>query len=98
VLRLTALEGRASPRGASAVATAQAAAPTHARHVSERTLPYGLVQAHYPDLMARLTAQDRSLPASGVDRARAPTVAQLTLLAGKIAHRACRHLVRKGTY
>jgi len=29
-------------------------------------------------------------------RARAPTSAQLTQLAGKIAHRVCRHLVRKG--
>jgi len=29
-------------------------------------------------------------------RARAPTSAQLTHLAGKIAHRVCRHLVRKG--
>jgi len=33
-----------------------------ARHVSERTLLYALVQAHYPDLIARLAAQDRSLP------------------------------------
>jgi hypothetical protein len=29
-------------------------------------------------------------------RARAPNSAQLTQLAGKIAHRVCRHLVRKG--
>jgi len=29
-------------------------------------------------------------------RARAPTCAQLTQLAGKIAHRVCRHLVRQG--
>jgi len=29
-------------------------------------------------------------------RARAPTSAQLTQLAGKIAHRVCRHLVRQG--
>ncbi len=96
MLRLSALEGRTAPLVASAVPTAQAAVPTYPRHVSERTLPYGLVQAHYPDLMARLTAQDRSLPASGVDRAHAPSFAQLTLLAGKIAHRACRHLVRNG--
>jgi len=75
---------------------AQAAVPTHARHVSERALLYGLVKAHYPDLMARLTAQDRSLPESGVDRASAPTFAQLTLLADKIAHRVCRHLERNG--
>jgi len=38
VLCLTAPEGRASPRAASAAPTAQAAAPTYARHVSERTL------------------------------------------------------------
>lgn len=29
-------------------------------------------------------------------RSRAPTSAQLTELAGKIAHRVCRHLTRKG--
>jgi hypothetical protein len=29
-------------------------------------------------------------------RARAPTSAQLTQLAGTIAHRVCRHLARKG--
>jgi len=62
VLRLTAPEGRATPRVASAAPTAQAAAPTYARHVSERTLLYALVQAHYPDFIARLSAQDRSLP------------------------------------
>jgi len=67
VLRLSALEGRAMPRVASAALTAQAAAqaaaPTYARHVSERTLRYALVQAHYPDFIARLAAQGRSLPA-----------------------------------
>lgn len=47
---------------ASAAPTAQAAAPTYARHGSERTLLYALVQSHYPDLIARLDAQDRSLP------------------------------------
>jgi len=62
VLRLTALEGRATQRAASAAATAQAAAPTYARHAPERTLLYALVQAHYPDLIARLAVQDRSLP------------------------------------
>jgi len=62
VLRLTALEGRATPRLASAAPAAQAAAPTYARHVPERTLLYALVQAHYADFIARLTAQDRSLP------------------------------------
>jgi len=62
VLRLSALEGRATPRLASAAPTAQAAAPTYARHAPERTLRYALVQAHYPDFIARLAAQDRSLP------------------------------------
>jgi len=33
---------------------------------------------------------------SGLHRARAPTFAQLTHLAGKIAHRVCRHLARQG--
>jgi len=62
VLRLTALEGRAKQRVASAAPTAQASAPTYARHAPERTLLYALVQAHYPDFIARLTAEDRSLP------------------------------------
>ena len=62
MLRLSALEGRATPRVASAAATAQAGAPTCARHAPERTLLYALVQAHYPDFIARLAAQDRSLP------------------------------------
>jgi len=67
VLRLTALEGRATPRVASAAPTAQAAAatyaptyaPTYARHVPERRLLYALVQAHYSDFIARLAARDR---------------------------------------
>ena len=63
MLRLTALEGRATARAASAAATAQAAAPTYARHAPERTLLYARVQADYPDFIARLAAQDRSLPA-----------------------------------
>ena len=62
MLRLTALEGRATSRLTGAAPTAQAAAPTYARHVPERTLLYALVQAHYPDLIARLATQDRSLP------------------------------------
>jgi hypothetical protein len=62
VLRLSAPEGLASPRIASTAPTAQAAAPAYARHVSERTLLYAWVQAHYPDFTARLEAQDRSLP------------------------------------
>jgi hypothetical protein len=63
VLRLTAPEQRATARVARAAATAQAAAPRYARHVPERTLLYALVQAHYPDFLARLEAEDRSLPA-----------------------------------
>ena len=46
MLRLTALEGRATPRNASAAPTALPAAPTYARHAPERTLLYALVQAH----------------------------------------------------
>jgi len=38
VLRLTALEGRATPRNASAAPTALPAAPVYARHAPERTL------------------------------------------------------------
>ncbi|EMR0528118.1 transposase zinc-binding domain-containing protein, partial [Pseudomonas aeruginosa] len=34
----------------------------YARHLPERTLLYALVQAHYPDFIARLEAQDRPLP------------------------------------
>ena len=60
---LTALEGRGSPRAASAAPTAQAAAPSYARHVPERMLLYALVQAHYLDFIAGLEAEDRSLPA-----------------------------------
>ena len=63
MLCLTATEGRATARAAGAAATAQAAAPRYARHVPERTLLYALVQAHYPDFLARLEAEDRSLPA-----------------------------------
>lgn len=58
----TATEGRARPGAAGAAATAQAAAQSYARHVPERTLLYALVQAHYPDFLARLEAEDRSLP------------------------------------
>ena len=39
-----------------------AAAPRYARHSPERTRLYALVQAHYPAFIARLGAQDRSLP------------------------------------
>ena len=38
------------------------AAARYARHLPERTLLYALVQAHYPDFIARLEAQDRPLP------------------------------------
>jgi len=46
VQRLTALEGRTTPRNASAAPTALPAAPTYSRHAPERTLLYALVQAH----------------------------------------------------
>jgi hypothetical protein len=62
VLRLTALDGRATARAAGASATALAPAPTYARYAPERTLMYALVQAHYPDFIARLAEEDRSLP------------------------------------
>ncbi|STY67604.1 Uncharacterised protein [Micrococcus luteus] len=62
MLCLTAPEGRAAPRVARAANTALAAAPSYARHVPERTLLYALVQAHYPDFIVRLEAEDRSLP------------------------------------
>ena len=39
-----------------------AAAPSYARHAPERTLLYALVQAHYPDFIARVEAEDRPLP------------------------------------
>ena len=61
MLCFTASEGRATALAAGA--TAQAAAPRYARHVPERTLLYALVQAHYPDFLARLEAEERSLPA-----------------------------------
>ncbi|MFN9740171.1 MAG: transposase zinc-binding domain-containing protein, partial [Pseudomonadota bacterium] len=38
------------------------AAPTYTRHAPQRTLLYALVQAHYPDFLAQLAAQDRPLP------------------------------------
>lgn len=63
MLCFTAPEGRATALAAGAAATAQAAAPRYARHGPERTLLYALVQAHYPDFLARLEAEDRSLPA-----------------------------------
>lgn len=62
MLCLTAPEGRAAPRVARAANTALAAAPSYARHVPERTLLYALVQAHYPDFIVRLEAEDRPLP------------------------------------
>ena len=62
MLCLTAPEGGATARDDGTAATALAAAPTHARHVPERTLLYALVQAHYPDFIARLQAEERSLP------------------------------------
>ena len=38
------------------------AAARYARHLPERTLLYALVQAHYPDFIVRLEAEDRPLP------------------------------------
>ncbi len=49
-------------RSATAVGPARPAAPTYARHAPQRTLLCALVQAHYRDFLARLAAQDRSLP------------------------------------
>jgi hypothetical protein len=63
VLCFTAPEGRATALAAGAAATAQMAVPRYAHHVLERTLLYALVQAHYPDLIARLEVEDRALPA-----------------------------------
>jgi hypothetical protein len=45
---------------ASPLATNSAA--RYARHVPERTLLYVLVEAHYPDFIARIKAEGRSLP------------------------------------
>jgi len=42
---------------------ANPAPPHYTRHAPERTLLHTLVQAHYPDFLARLQAEDRSLPA-----------------------------------
>jgi hypothetical protein len=39
-----------------------ARAGRYARHAPERTLLYALVEAHYPDFIARIAAEDRSLP------------------------------------
>lgn len=47
---------------AAPASTIPAAAPRYARHVPERTRLYALVQAHYRDFIARLGAEDRSLP------------------------------------
>ncbi|MUH82210.1 IS91 family transposase [Pseudomonas aeruginosa] len=38
------------------------AAARYARHLPERTLLYALVEAHYPDFIARIEAEGRSLP------------------------------------
>ncbi len=39
-------------------------ASDYARHAPERTLLYALVQAHSPDFLARIEAEDRCVPAS----------------------------------
>lgn len=41
---------------------ARSPTPSYARYTPERTLLYALVQAHYPDFIARIEAEDRSLP------------------------------------
>ncbi len=61
MLRPAAPERREPPRASSAVAAVRPV-PRYAHHVPERTLLYALVQAHYPDFLARLAAEDRSLP------------------------------------
>lgn len=56
----------ASPRpqaAAGAPAGIGPVAPRYARHAPERTLLYALVQAHCPDFLARLEAEDRGVPA-----------------------------------
>ena len=47
---------------AAPASTIPAAAPRAARHAPERTRLHSLVQAHYPEFIARFGAQDRSLP------------------------------------
>jgi hypothetical protein len=54
---------RATPHAVSASWSARSAAPTYARHAPQRTLLFALVQAHYPDFLARLAVEDRPLPA-----------------------------------
>ncbi|MFN9656738.1 MAG: transposase [Dolichospermum sp.] len=56
----TAPAGRATPAGTPS--SARSRARTYARHDPQRTLLYALVQAHYPDFLAQLAAQDRPLP------------------------------------
>jgi len=54
---------RATPNPAGDPSSARSRARTYARHDPQRTLLYALVQAHYPDFLAQLAAQDRPLPA-----------------------------------
>jgi hypothetical protein len=54
---------RATPNPAGVPSSTRSAAPTYARHDPRRTLLYALVQAHYPDFLARMAARDRPLPA-----------------------------------
>lgn len=61
MLCLRALEGRATHRAVGTAALA--AAPSYAPHVPEHTLLYALVQAHCPDFLARLEAEEHTLPA-----------------------------------
>ena len=59
----TAPSRRATPNPAGDPSSTRSAAPTYTRHAPERTLLYALVQAHYPDFLARMAARDRPLPA-----------------------------------
>ena len=47
----------------ASVPSAHPPTPPHTRHAPESTLLYALVQAHYPDFLARLEAEERPLPA-----------------------------------
>ncbi len=53
----------ATPNPAGAPSSTRSAVPTYVRHAPQRTLLYALVQAHYPDFLAQMAAQDRPLPA-----------------------------------
>jgi hypothetical protein len=60
VPQLLAPSGRTVVR--APVSAADPSAPRYVRHLPERTLLYGLVQAYYPDFFKRLVREDRALP------------------------------------